>query len=572
MRARCALTVVALVAVLRSANAEEKMGAEQAEPVQEGLAAERELDEPEAPAGAREGEPALEYGNALARPKRPAPIQAEHTEAAPAQLSERKVAPERAVSSEAPFMPSARLPTTKIELKGELSFWLGDDEDALDEKGVGSDAYYGAEPRRRSLLDGLTPRANRRARQLVLGITAQQPTSFWNGSAAAHARLRFEQEPETGRYALWDYGSRLELRQCAGGIERALSFFPINGDGLRAGWLEALAWGGEAGELGESPYAVAHGVVPAVVLRQRAPRYAAWLGVKGARFEVPNTAGLERERLELGALGGAELSPFDELELRVSGGALRHGAMTQPDVRGQPLVTFGASARVVAHVGLRAFELTGLFPAPIERARELAWALGVEGAWLEQRMKLSDTSREVRFVSARGGAVFAAFALGRVELLALGMVRELGFVARQGPGVLGPEAPPRDQLERVEWTGALEGRLGLTRFLTGALAVGVERPAFLVVPGADGEVRALVVRGPRRIEVLPRGEAPAPELEARAVLSSELSAAMRVSLFVEYRRAENRLDFGRPSDDSRWQSRLGRSDSLGYGLAIRADL
>jgi hypothetical protein len=463
---------------------------------------------------------------------------------------------------------------TELDLHGELSFWVGD-ADALGESEHAASSYFGEEPSSALSFDELSARENARARRLTLGVSARSPSLLWRGSSSVRLRLGVEHEPASGQWRFRDQGSHLELEQQSDATVRTLRVFPIDGDGLRAGWLEALAWGGEAGALRESPYASANGLVPALMLAQSTPWLRLWLGAKAARLAVPGVDGLERESLEYGALGGVEISPTGWLELGLNAGALRHGAMAQRDVRGQALVTAGASARVVVRRDLDPPELAGVFPDHVEGLAEgeLGFALSVEGAWLEQRLKVADFYRTVRFTPALGGAALAAVGFGEVELVAGLMLRDAAFVTRQGPGALLPEAPPPNRPVEPEWSYVFEGRFGLTSLLTAVLDFGLRRPAFELVPAVSNRgSSAVVMRGPRRVELLPSGARPLPVLEARGAISVELSATARAALFVEYRRDGNRVELERRLDDIRWERSLAGPHSLGYGLALKAAL
>ena len=299
-----------------------------------------------------------------------------------------------------------------------------------------------------------------------------------------------------------------------------------------------------------------------------------WFGVKAARLDVPNSEGGERESLEYGALGGAEYAPVPWLELGLHAGALRHGAMTQPDVRGEALVTAGASARAVLRLKLDAPELGGTFPEPVAGLPhgELGFALSLEAAWLEQRLKQADFYRTVRFSPARGGGALAAVAFSRVELVTGVLLRDARFVTRQGPGALLPEAAPEWRPQAVEWTFVSEGRFGVSSFLTAALGLGLRRPAFQVLPSASGGSSALLLKGPSRVELLTPGALPLPALEGRGVLSIELSATTTAAAFVEYRRDANRTEFERRPDDVRWVRAVASPHSLGYGVAVKSEL
>jgi hypothetical protein len=462
---------------------------------------------------------------------------------------------------------------TTVDLEGELAFWVGDrDVSRTDDDGT---VFFGPSPEPLLALDELSPRENARARRLTLGVGTRQPLIAWNGDTTVRVRFGIEPEPGSGRLRLRDQGSHLALEQRGGAKTRSFLLFPLDGDEVRAGWLDALAWGGEAGALGDSPYARADGLVPALVVSQRAPGLGYWVGVKAARLDVAQRDGFERESLEYGLLGGVTYAPVPSLELGLSGGALRHGAMTQPDVRGEALVTAGASARAVWRSRSSAPELGGVFPNRVEGLPdgELGVALSLEVAWLRQRLKQAEFERLVRWVPARGGAALAAVAFGRVELVTGALVREAAFVTRQGPGALLPEASPRERPSELEWTLVLEGRFGLASFLTGSLDFGLRRPAFELVPGAAGQgTSALVIRGPNRVELLSPGAVPLPELEARGALSIELSRVTSAALFVEYRRDANQVDFERRSGDVRWVRAVTSPHSLGYGLAVRSRL
>ncbi len=165
--------------------------------------------------------------------------------------------------------------------------------------------------------------------------------------------------------------------------------------------------------------------------------------------------------------------------------------MTQPDVRGQALVTAGASVRVVVRRGLLAPALAGVFPEAVEGVAdgELGFALGVEGAWLEQRLKQAEFYRTVRFAPARGGAMLAAVGFGHVELVAGAMLRDAAFVARQGRARSSPESPPPNRPAQPEWSQVFEARFGFTSFLTAVLDFGLRRPAFQPLSAVSAKAR-----------------------------------------------------------------------------------
>src|SRR5512138_1886210 len=130
---------------------------------------------------------------------------------------------------------------TTVDLEGELAFWFGDRDVLRTEEDAGT-AFFGPEPEPVLVFDELSPRENARARRLTLGLSARHPSLVWNGDTTVRARFGVEPEPGSGRLQLRDEGSHLALEQRDGSTTRSFLLFPLDGDEVRAGWLDALAW------------------------------------------------------------------------------------------------------------------------------------------------------------------------------------------------------------------------------------------------------------------------------------------------------------------------------------------
>ncbi len=469
----------------------------------------------------------------------------------------------------------ARSAPAATRLDGELSFWFGDDDalHAPDETLPASLAPgFGERARYTLALDELAPRAERRRRALILELAATPAASAAALAAEAAVRVSLEPDAESMRGALTlrDAGSYVSLAQ---GSEHRfeLRLLPLAGDTLRLGFSEPLTWGGESGPLGDSPYAAARGPIPAAKLAYEDARWSAFLALKTATMNLPAPGEPPRERVQYGVLGGASLRLASHFELALHAGYVEHGALTQPDVRGQPLRTAGASARFSVTHGQSAPAVPGLFPAPRAEARaSLHCGLSLEGVLLLQRLKDADHAGAVRWSPAWGTALLAALGFDGFEMVSGVVIRDLMFVVRQGPGWALPETRPAKVQASVERRVLFAARYAAGAFEFGA-DLALEQPAALFFgaarPAAGGTVA--LVSGPGRITILPRGAAPSPVLELRPSLGVRASELVGGAIWLQYVRDPNAIGSA-PASGPELSVRRSQADFLGYGVGVRA--
>ncbi|HEV8244625.1 MAG TPA: hypothetical protein VGP93_02525 [Polyangiaceae bacterium] len=482
-----------------------------------------------------------------------------------------------------PALASASPARTRLD--GELGFWFGDDDvlhDAEQTLPTSPVPSFGERTNYTLALDELSDRASRRQRSLVLELGVLDAASAETASGAAVARFGVEPSGDPARPALgwFDAGSYLELSLQTRRRYR-LRLFPLAGDALRLGFLEPLTWGGKAGPLGESPYSAASDPVPALSLSSEGPLISGFVAAKTALMNVPSASGPEREQVQYGLFAGAGLRPVRPFEFDLQAGLFEHGALPQPDVRGQRLYTAGVSARVLFLQRQEVPRVPGLFPAPgrpraaSEQELDPAphWALSLEAVLLEQRLKDADHARMVRWSPAWGMGLLATLGWRRFQVISGLLIRDLMFVTRAGPGVSLPETTSSALRADAQKTLLLATRCEVGPGLDVGVDLALDQPAALLVPPDASQPRlprVLLVQGPGRVRGLPPGASALPILELRPSLGLRASRLIDMVIWAQYRRDRNAIGYGRAPGSPEIVARRVPPDFLGFGLAARA--
>jgi hypothetical protein len=470
--------------------------------------------------------------------------------------------------------------------------WLFGDDDALHAPSavrpaspapsVGDRAGYDA------LATGAASRFTGRENELTVGLSGTARGFLPGVSTRAELALGIDLAgvgARASQLTVEDRGSALGLDFTLGPREGAprlsLRLFPLNADGLRVGWLELLAWGGQVGPHRESPYDRARTSPRGAALGLDAGPLRAELGVKTATFLEPVPGGPAVEETSYGAHASFELRS-GPMTFGAGVGRFEHGRLE--GLRSPPrAVTLGASARASIGVGLgspRAPFGLGLEPSPhagdvvedVTDARS-GWVVGLEATTLVERLRSFDEPGRSVLAPARAAALFATVRVGALEARALAALREPGFVMRSVPGVYPGLTLPRAAASQSDLLAIASAAVHVLRWLEPGVAFGVRSPAAVMTASLDSLGQpagaTVVVYAPGDVELLPPGEGPVPIVEGSVSLGARWSRLLGATGFVGVRRDFNRTRLGAAMDGAVTRS-FADPNRLFYGLAARA--
>ncbi|MBM64843.1 MAG: hypothetical protein CMH55_01255 [Myxococcales bacterium] len=371
------------------------------------------------------------------------------------------------------------------------------------------------------------------------------------------------------RYYLRDTGNctAMQLLARTEGCDLAFAYitaFPFDTNRFRVGYTYDLSWGDPRIFPGRSK------AVPGIKLGLRQNRWSLWAGAKSARLLDEEVNEIEAR---YGYLAGGSLSPAKVVTLQASGGHFDMGTNPNPAVRGQPLATWGYSARAVYHLGTSAgssADFALMRDNPLHRIGGYryrqdhsgqSFRVALETSQLIQLLEDPDRAGQLSEQRSVAYALTATVRLGRLYLDGFAFHRDLGFLLRNVPSFVPFQALAGAADGRPERFLAMGAAYALPKSrLTPTLMLGIQDPAQMIggiperlrsigeadLPDAGGR-RAVVVRGEGDFDILPLNSAgevinPVPILAARIALRWDLSKLMQTTFEVNYTHDENQTD------------------------------
>ena len=370
--------------------------------------------------------------------------------------------------------------------------------------------------------------------------------------------------------ALYDAGSYIRLHYNTNESHPnegfSATFFPLDTDRMRVGYLYAISWGGTAASIDQSIFPNIQGSSPGLKLQWDSRLAHVWGGFKTATIVQPvqvlNPGGdndveeVQVGQTNYGFLGGAGADPIDHLHLDISGGYFQQGTQNLDDVRGRPVYTYGTSARVVVHdhmpvpqsVDFLLYRNDPMAPMIIFKPEtydpnEVAWSLSAETAAIGQHLKDFDVSGGLKDQVAYAVAVQGVLRAGYLRLSATGITRNLNFVVLNVPGFIPFETLPKNAHTDPEIFGSLAADYAFPRLhLTPGLAGGVQLPSTFESEFTDGGLpasRTVVVRSQGNESILPYDQGRFPIYQARIQLRWDISKILRAMVWMQYVRDNN---------------------------------
>jgi len=432
----------------------------------------------------------------------------------------------------------------------------------------------GDRPQYRLFFDSLNSRFSGRENVTHLVMYKKMPGFIPHLTTEAALVLRFDMAAlaaNTGNLnsALYDTGSYLRVFYNTGNDPRegiSATFFPLDTDRFRLGYLYDISWGGTAASINQSIFPGIQGSAPGLKVQYDQKRFYAFGGFKTAQIVQPqvvlspgNNSDVETVDVadtNFGFLGGAGYDPTDNLRFDVGTGYFQQGRFNLPDVRGQQVYTYGFSARALVHKDMpvpQSIDFTLyrndpmapmiLFAPEKYSPNELAWSVSLEGDALEQHLKDFDAVGGTKDQAALAAALQGVLKYGYTRVSLTGIARNLNYVVRNVPGFIPFQTMPANAQSQPEIFGSLAVTYNFPdQHLTPGIAGGVQLPSTFQSTFNEGGVQAsrtIVVRSQGDESILPFDQGRLPIFQGRVSLRWDLSRILSATAWLQYVRDPN---------------------------------
>ncbi len=370
--------------------------------------------------------------------------------------------------------------------------------------------------------------------------------------------------------ALYDAGSyiRLFYNTNTNDAREGLSatFFPLDTDRFRLGYLYDISWGGTNSNQGQSIFPGIQGSSPGLKVQYDAKDFYVFGGFKTATIIQPqqilnpgSTNDIEVTNVgetNYGFLGGFGYDPLKNLRFDGGIGYFQQGKFNLDDVRGRPVYSYGASGRVVVHQDMPVpqsvdfllyrndpnapmimFKPENYFPGKV------AWSVSGEIDAINQHLKNFDVTGDVKDQTAYAGALQAVVKAGYLRLSATGILRNLNYVVRNVPGFIPFYTLPQNAKTDPEMFGSLSADYYIKSLrLTPGLGGGIQLPSTFKSEFTEGGVpasRTIVVRSQGDTSIMPYDDNRTPIYQMRFSMRWNISDVVSVVGWIQYVRDNN---------------------------------
>lgn len=488
--------------------------------------------------------------------------------------------------------------------------WTFGDDDFLHKTGelipLSPTFSIGERQQYRMFFDNLNSRFTGRENLTHLVMYKKMPAFIDKLTTEASLVLRFDLAALSSNNgnlngAFYDSGSYLRLSYQTGKSEKeglSATFFPLDTDRVRLGYLYDISWGGTAASINQSIFPRLSGAAPGLKVQYDMDGFYAYLAFKTANIIQPQQvlrpggeSDVETVRVgetNYGLLAGLGVDFTKQFRLDAGAGYFQQGRFDLTDVRGRPVYTYGSSARLIVHDNMPVprsidFQLYRndpnkpmvLFAPEKYTPGELAWSVSAEASVLGQHLKDFDVAGALKDQFAMAGAVQGVLKAGYLRLSATGIYRNLNFVVRNVPGFIPFETLPKDAATDPELFGAVTADYHFKELhLTPGIGGGLQLPSTFKSVFNDGGItasRTVIVRQQGDESILPYNKDRTPILQARASLKWDVSEMLATVLWVQYVRDNNgTLVVRDPSEGTASLRTFQSPDRLGVGTAIQA--
>lgn len=491
--------------------------------------------------------------------------------------------------------------------------WTFGDDDVLHETGqafpLSPNANIGDRKQYRLFFDNLNSRFGGRENLTHLALYKKMPGFIDDLDTEASLLVRLDVGSLASgsgnlNQSLYDAGSYIRLFGHLAHPEKGqngvgLTFWPIDTDRFRLGYLYDLSWGGTAANINQSIFPRIQGAAPGARISYEHPKFNVFAGIKTAQIVqveetlTPGTSEVEQIRVgqtNLGFLAGAGAEPIDYLRLDVGGGYFQQGKFDLPDVIGQSVFTYGFSGRAVVHdpdmpVGQSIDFLLyrndpnkpqQIFKPEKYEEGKFGWSVSVEGDGLFQNLKDFDVTGATKLQTAVAGALQGNIKASYFRASLTGIFRDLAYVLRNQPSFIPFQSIPEGAQTDPELFFAAAADYYFHKIrLTPGIGAGLQLPATFNTTSSDSSnapiSRTVVVREQGNIAILPLNAEAAPILQFRGSLKWDISPILSAIAWAQFVHDNNGTFVERdPSEGTVALRTFVSPDFLGFGTSVQA--
>lgn len=503
-------------------------------------------------------------------------------------------------------------PNTSNFMDTRLTWTFGDD-DLLHRTGelipLSPTFSIGDRSQYRLFFDNLNSRFAGRENLTHLVLYKKMPGFFKNVDVEAALVLRFDLAALAANNgnlngSLYDSGSYIRVFYKVGGTNKkptglSATFFPIDTDRFRLGYLYDISWGGTAASINQSIFPRIQGASPGLKLQFDMPeRFYGFVGFKTATIVQPvqvlNPGGendVETVRVgetNFGFLAGGGVDITDFLRFDLGAGYFQQGKFDLEDVRGRDVYTMGASGRLVVHDKMPVPQSVDfalyrndpmspmvLFSPPRYSPDKLSWSASVEGNVLDQHLKNYDRAGATKDQPAYAMAVQGVVSAGYLRVSLTGILRDLNYVVRNVPGFIPFQSLPGQAKTDPELFGALAADYFIKAIhMTPGIGGGVQLPSTFKSDFTDGAIsgsRTIVVRAQGDESILPFGKGRTPVVQGRISLKWDVARMLGAVLWAQIVYDNNGTLVVRDPTEGTASLRVFQSPTrFGLGTALQA--
>lgn len=385
-----------------------------------------------------------------------------------------------------------------------------------------------------------------------------------------------------------------------GKVGLGVTLFPLDTDRMRLGYLYDISWGGTAVSINQSIFPRIQGLAPGGKVQYDGKNWSVYAGFKTANIVqteliLQGGGSNEVEAVKLGQtnygfLGGASLELAEMFRVDAGGGYFQQGKFDLPGVFGQPVYTYGESARITLHhkdmpvpqsIDFLLYRNDPNKPQVIFKPEtytpgKTTWSISIEEDVLFQNLASFENANQTKIQPAIAGAIQANIKSGYLRASATGIYRDLPFVLRNQPSFIPFQTLPEAASTSNElfFAVALDYHFPGVH-LTPGIGAGLQFPAQFKTSSIDASSaqidRTVVVREQGVISILPLNASGVPIFQGRASLKWDLSSILSLQVWLQYVRDNNGTFVDRDPNEGTLVLRTFQApDFLGFGTSALA--
>jgi hypothetical protein len=491
--------------------------------------------------------------------------------------------------------------------------WTVGDDDVLHATGqafpLSPNISIGERRQFRLFFDNLNSRFGGRENLTHLALYKKMPGFIKGLDTEAALVMRFDisalsRNNNNLNQALYDAGSYIRAfyhtdGKADGKAGASVTFWPLDTDRFRLGYLYDISWGGTASSINQSIFPRIQGSAPGAKVQYDSGWWSVYAGFKTATIVqveetlTPGTSEVEEIRIgqtNFGVLAGGSVDATDNIHFDLGGGYFEQGRFDLPDVAKIPIYTLGASARLVLHhkdmpvaqsIDFLLYRNDPNKPQIIFKPEtytpgKTTWSASLEASNLFQHLKDFDRAGMTELQSARTVALQGNVKSGYLRGSLTGIYRDLPFVLRNQPSFIPFQTLPEDASTTNELFFAVAADYHIEgAHLTPGIGMGLQLPATFQTSTADFASspiqRTVVVREQGNIAILPVNQQAVPIFQARVSLRWDVSKILSAIAWMQYVRDNNGTFVERdPSEGTVALRTFISPDFLGFGTSVQA--